>query len=328
MIEKLNVYFGMQVNEEDFDDFDAFKGLPLYMTANRKLKKIQIAETEFLLVNILNDEKYGVTALKKQLQKYSETTGFNVVFSFSGMNKVQRNALIKANIPFISLPEQVYIPFLGILFSNKFREKKQNKNDKMMPITQQVFLYLIYNKGIRKITKSTVSKETGITKMSVTRATEQLFQMGLITQEKVGKEIFISSVEKGKQFYRLAEPFLINPIQKEIFVDKSTISYALLKSGETALGEQTMLNPPNINEFAIYKEFEDINKFRIVDKQWEDNGNIVKIQLWKYDPCIYSNNEYVDPVSLLCCFKDNEDERINIQLEEFMEEIKQWNVKI
>ena len=61
---------------------------------------------------------------------------------------------------------------------------KKNKNDKMMPITQQVFLYLIYKKGISKITKSTVSKETGITKMSVTRATEQLFQMGLITQEK------------------------------------------------------------------------------------------------------------------------------------------------
>lgn len=318
MIEQLQKCFGIDVKEREFN---TLKGLPVYLTVNRKLHKLQVDNCEFLVVSILEDDKYRIDALKKQLEKYSLLTGLNVVFSFEEMTCIQRNALIKANIPFIAVPNQIYIPFLGIMLSNRFHRKKNNRVDKMMPVTQQVFLYLTYNKRIDTVTKSAVAEALGVTRTSLTRATNQLMEMHLITEEKKGKEIYIRSVKRGKEMYALAKHLLINPVQQEIYVDESSITSRMLKSGETALGEQTMLNPPKIKELAIYKNSEEIKNIVQIDEKWETSDRIVKIQLWKYNPNIFSNNEYVDPISLLCSFEENVDERIDIQIEEFLEEM-------
>lgn len=85
MLKKLQYYFGIQVNELNFNEN---KKLPLYLTVSRKLQKVEIAGTEFLIVYITDDDKYGVPALKKQLQKYNEITGLEIVFSFLSMSQV------------------------------------------------------------------------------------------------------------------------------------------------------------------------------------------------------------------------------------------------
>lgn len=319
MIEKLQEYFGIQAKEEKYE---ATKGLPLYLVAGRNLQEIEMGGMKFLLVHIMEDEKYGVAALKKQMTKYNEATKLDVAFSFSEMTRVQRSALLKANIPFIALPEQVYLPFLGMVFSNRFRKKNQVKIDKMMPVTQQAFLYLLYHTADSKVTKSTIAEALGVTKTSITRATEQLLQMQLITQEKKGKEIRIHCSQSKKAIFELAAPFLINPVQKEIYVDYGAIPHNLLKAGETALGEQTMLNPPEIPEYAIYKGSELVVGIEEVEEQWERDRNVARLQLWKYDPRLFSVDEYVDPVSLICSLKDNTDERVEIQIEELKEKLK------
>lgn len=315
----LEKYFGLEVKELSSDKV---QGLPIYMTAAREIRKYEVDKHIFIVVEINKDDKYGVPALKKQLQKYHEVINLDVVFSFAEMTQIQRNALIKANIPFIALPEQLYIPFLGMLFHNKFYEKKNIRMDKMMPATQQVFLYLLYNKNKYPIMKSTVAEEVGLTRTSLTRATDQLLQMKLIIQEKKGKEIYISCVQQGRKLYELAKSFLINPIQKEIVTKENQFSKPMLKAGETALAEKTMLNTPLILEYAIYKGTKGLNDIKQVDARWEENKKLIKVQLWKYDPYLFSKNEYVDPISLICSFEENVDERIEIQLDKFLEDIE------
>lgn len=319
MKEDLKNYFGLEIEELRVDKI---RGLPIYMTADRIIRKYHIDNHYFIVVEINKEDKYGVPALKKQLEKYHEVSKMDVVFSFNEMTQIQRNALIKANIPFIALPDQVYIPFLGMMFQNKFYEKKKIRTDKMMPATQQVLLYLLYNKGMFPVMKSKVAEAVGLTRTSLTRATDQLLKMKLITQEKKGKEIYISPVHQGRKLYELAKTFLINPVQKEITVEESQINKTMLKAGETALAEQTMLNAPSIVEYAIFKETKKLEDFIPVDIRWEDNKKLIKVQLWKYDPNQFSKNKYVDPISLLCSFEENVDERIEIQLDRFLEEIE------
>lgn len=50
--------------------------------------------------------------------------------------------------------------------------------------------------------------------------------------------------------------------------------------------------------------------------------NLVKLELWKYDPKKFARNGMVDPVSLYMTFVDNMDERIEGALEELLEEYK------
>lgn len=319
MKEKLQEYFGMQVKEKKYENT---KGLPLYLVAGRDLLEIEMDGFKFLLVDIKEDEKYGVVALRKQMIKYRAVAQQEVAFSFHMMTRVQRSALLKANIPFVAMPDQIYLPFLGIVFSNKLRKKQHVKANRMMPVTQQVFLYLFYQPENAEITKSSVAEALGVTKTSITRATEQLLQMQLITQQKKGKEIYIKCGHRGKKFFELASPFLINPVQKEMYVNRDTIPKNILKAGETALGEQTMLNPPPIPDYAVYKDEKLFALVETVENQWETDKRIARLQLWKYDPKLFSKDAYVDPISLICSLKGNKDERVEMQIEELKEELE------
>ena len=53
---------------------------------------------------------------------------------------------------------------------------------------------------------------------------------------------------------------------------------------------------------------------------WETDKEPVNIELWKYDPLLFSDKGTVDPVSLALTFKENADERIEGAVEEYLED--------
>ena len=95
-----------------------------------------MGDASFLIVKLSDREKFGVVAFKKQLSQYMEKTGLNVAFCFDDITRVQRDALIAKEIPFISLPDQIFLPFLGVMLSNNLKRKMIVSTDKMMPATQ------------------------------------------------------------------------------------------------------------------------------------------------------------------------------------------------
>ena len=56
-----------------------------------------------------------------------------------------------------------------------------------------------------------------------------------------------------------------------------------------------------------------------VDVNWDDVKAPVRLELWKYDPELFSVNGVVDPISLSLCYSDETDERIEEAIEEYME---------
>ena len=87
------------------------KGLPLYMVSGRVFYSAVMGDASFLIVKLSDREKFGVVAFKKQLSQYMEKTGLNVAFCFDDITRVQRDALIAKEIPFISLPDQIFFAF-------------------------------------------------------------------------------------------------------------------------------------------------------------------------------------------------------------------------
>ena len=138
-------------------DFDAekleVKGLPIYLTARRSFQKLSRGGREFVLVRFSDEEKYGVAALQKQADLLSERFGMPVAFGFKSISRVQRNSLIDWNIPFISDTGQLYLPFLGMALSERFVQPKKIRTEKMMPVTQSLFLYMLYRDKSRPVMK-------------------------------------------------------------------------------------------------------------------------------------------------------------------------------
>ena len=310
---------GVDFNREEIKVRD----LPVYITAKRSFFRMSHKEMEFILVRLSEKEKFGVVAYEKQAKIILEKYGIPVAFEFENMNRTQRDGLLERNVPFIYKTVQLYLPFLGMALSDRFVHQKKTKTEKMMPVTQALFLYLLYFCKDNPVLKKDVAKALGVTRTSITRASDQLDAMGLIRQENHGKECHMITNGKGIELFEKAKPYLIDPVQQTVttVVDKDSLSLPL--SGESALSKQTMLNAPKVPVRAVYKSKIDIKSLQNVDVRWDTDSNVMQIELWKYDPSLYEKNGVVDPVSLYMCVENNVDERVEGAMKDYLEEY-QW----
>ena len=311
--------FGLVFNKIEINA----KDLPVYITTRRSLFRMSYHEFEFILVKVSEKEKFGVVALEKQAKIISEKYGIPVAFEFNNVTRPQRDSLLERNIPFISESGQLYLPFLGMALSDSFVRNKEIQTDKMMPVTQALFLYLLYFGKNNPILKKDAAEALGVAKTSITRGSDQLDAMGLIEQESCGKECRMHTSGNGRELFEKAKPYLINPIQHTVTteIDNSFLSFPL--SGESALSKKTMLNEPKIPVRAVYKGRKDIKNLQDIDVRWNTDKNVIHLELWKYDPTLYENNGVVDPVSLYMCFENNVDERIEGAIKDYLEDY-QW----
>lgn len=310
--------FGLNFQTEEFKT----KGLPVYLTSGRSFFKLSYGDSGFLLVCLPENEKFGVLAFEKQALLLSEKYGLPVAFEFPSITRSQRDSLISKNIAFISNFGQLYLPFLGVALCNKFSKRKELKTEKMMPVTQALFLYMLYKSEGKPVMKKDAADYLGVTKTSITRASDQLDAMGLIKQESIGKEYRMTANGLGLQLYEKAKPFLINPIQSIITTEMFKGYENNLLSGESALAKVTMLNDPIIPSRAVYKAGVDRKMFPKIDIRWEPDAEAVNYELWKYNPELFSSDGVVDPVSLAMCFDGNMDERIEGSIEDYLEGYK------
>lgn len=320
MKKRLEQYFGCEVKISECENKLT---LPIFMMM-RQIKLVELEKVCFAVVNITKETELTIAAMKKQQKKYEEALQCPVAYEVTINSVSMRNALVKNRISFIDLPANIFLPFLGIVLQDIYR-KQRIKADKMMPATQMVFLELFYMKNEESILKSEIARKLNLTKTSITRATAQLEEMELIHQNKSGTEISIKRNYPRREYYEKAKPYLINPIQKVVTITGAEANWKMWCAGETALSRMSELNPPRIEEMAIYKGDEIVDQFEVVDERMADPKDILKVQLWKYNPAYFvigdsfSKRGCVDPISLACSFKENVDERIEMSIDELLE---------
>ena len=316
MKKQLEQYFSCEVKIREYKNK---LSLPIFMTM-RDIAMVEIYGVNFAIVDVVKEAELSVAAMKKQKAKYEEALQCPVAYKVVLNSVSMRNALVKNGVSFVDLPGNVFLPFMGIVLQDVYK-KQLVKADKMMPATQMVFLELLYMNDEESALKSEVANKLNLTKTSITRATAQLEEMGLIEQIKSGTEISIKRNCSRKEYYENAKAYLINPVQKVITIMRYEATFESFGAGESALSQVSELNPPRIEECAIYKGEEIIDQLEIVDARYEDWDDCLNVQLWKYNPSYFARDGRVDPVSLACTFKGNEDERIEMCIEELLEEL-------
>ena len=107
---------------------------------------------------------------------------------------------------------------------------------------------------------------------------------------------------------------LVSPIEQLYYTDAILEGQQI--SGVNALASYTMLNEESRLCWAVTKK-EQKTLAIVTDKQFGEN----EIQVWKYNPKMLSTEGAVDKLSLYLSLKDNEDERIQIELERLINEM-------
>ena len=300
--------------------WDRKKTIPVFLRNTYDFYEITILGEKYLLIEIINDMP-DVNAIKKHINRIEELTGKKVVLLYKEITRYRRKSLIENRIPFVIETGQIYLPFLGIILNNKVKDTKDtdNEEDNYFPTsTQLAYLYFLYNKGIT-INVTDFSKKMKFTKMTASRALNDLYDLNLLNYEIGGK------TGRSKEYKRIEDPeyfikgigYVNSPIRKIVYVDQKPLG--TLYAGLDALAKQTMLNPPDYTVIAMGKEdFKNQDIKIIKNKDIIKDKKLTELQIWEYDPREFSDKNYVDALSLYASLKEDKDERIEQALEEIL----------
>lgn len=251
-------------------------------------------------------EMESVYDVKNHLRVICEETGKRAVLVLPSVTARIRQGLIDAAIPFIVEGKQCYLPFMGIVLSERC-DGTVCGVDKFMPTTQLFLFYYLLHDATELVCHE-AAKKLNVSAMTVARAVRQLEQVGLVKTFKRGvSKVLVATAEKGKVF-ELAKPYLTNPIKSVEYVSRNVEIPNSVKSGDTALSHYSMLNASELTELAVGAN----------DGVWKqkasetlvDKSKQTAVQLWKYDPSCLSADGYADVLSLAMCYADCTDERV------------------
>ena len=293
-------------------------GLPRYLTTGRKIYKAEYEQFGFYIIKL--PSAIDSRVLYKEKLLYEEKFGVPVAFCFETLTKNNRNAYVKHHIPFMMIPAQIYLPFLGILFSKKFTGAEGSALLQLTANAQMILLYLLHYKQA-DYTKKELALRLGLNPVYVTRGTKELLSRGFIAEKRKGRSVEVGLAIASKELFNVASSALSSPVSDVIYVRKTEDVIRLPKASDFALSEISMLNPPEIAVYACFKKSRIVDKFEIIDEPgWEKPSEICKVEMWNYDPAKLCENGIVDKLSLYASLKDTKDPRVQGELENVLEE--------
>lgn len=316
MINYLHEIFGLDVKIENWSGKNK---LPLYLRNKRDYFVLSIDKAQSILMKN-SSGNFNVSVFEKEIKEIEKFSGMTVVLWLDAVSTYQRNALIKNKISFIVPNSQIYIPALGMCLKELCAGKRE-KVEKISPTTQFLLLYFIYQKQHEEKSQSELAKYLNLSAMSVSRAVQDLQELGLLEVRKAGTSKIVKSVAIGKELYQRSNKYMQSPVQKKIYVSLKYFDLHLPYAGETALAKQSLLTFPRCTIFAMDKKLaKTIPEEHLVEPTLISDNDYVEIELWKYNPAVFVTDEAVDVVSLAESLKTTDDERVEMQIEKLMEE--------
>ena len=221
--------------------------------------------------------------------------------------------LTQAKVDFIVPGKMVFIPSMLIVL-RELKNTVKEMPEKMPPVAQLLMLYHLETRIIDGLTASEIAELTGLAYPTINVALRWLVTNNCIAL--VGsKQKHVQITMSKKELWDKSLPLMTSPIERILFTD--TKPEESLMAGETAMGHYTMLAEPATPVIAIDKATARKNA-AIMNKEYGD----IKVEVWKYSPALLSEDEWADRLSLYLCMKDSEDERIQMECDTLIEEMK------
>lgn len=257
-----------------------------------------------------------MSAIKKHIDRIQRTEEVPAVLILDHLTYRQKQYLLRDHISFIVDGKQIYLPFLAVYLQERSDGEKQVTED-ILPSAQMLLLHYIYH-GCGELLTSEASKKLNFTPTSISRASRQLEEMGLIQTEKRGVQKVVFSEKTPEELFSAAKSHFCNPVKRTIYVPKTEIKVKLLISGYSALAEYSMLNPPAAHCLAADSvavwEHTASRTLLNPDQQYA-------VELWRYDPKRLSGEECVDRLSLALALREDHDERIEQAVDEMLMQV-------
>ena len=244
-----------------------------------------------------------------------------IVFLLPACPAYERQRLIDKDVYFVVSEKYVHLPML--LANERVRKTKQAKT--LTPVAQYLLLYHLQIGSIEGMAARDIEDKIPYSYASITLGLTCLEDLGLCKKvTEASKRKVIHFDMKGMNLWEQAQPFLVNPVEERIYCDGLLSDDSFPECGINALAHYTRLNPdPERTIMMSVKQLRNIKSSEALVRPNEFDGNII-IEAWKYPPvtAIGVKAEWVDKLSLAISLREDEDPRVEGEVERLINEIE------
>ena len=255
-----------------------FEHLPNFIVTRYRLQRVSM-NGQGVIFLYPKTELEQVEVLKKQIARIQKNENLPVVLVLNELSFRQKEYLIREKIPFIVEGRQIYLPFMALYLQERCNAEKKPREE-ILPSAQMLLLHFIYG-GAQELSTSQAAKDLELTPTSISRASRQLEEMGLLHIRKAGVQRILYSEDSPKMLFQKTGDTLLNPVKRTVYIPKELVGTDLLESGYSALAEYSMLNAPNVRCYAA----ERISQWKDVMTNSLQNSQVqVAVEMWRYNP--------------------------------------------
>jgi hypothetical protein len=313
--------------EVDPKHIESKNNLPIFLKNLYFFYSVVFFDKTYVLVIDRYPEDAMPSHILKHIEQIEKIFNLNCIYVAKALPAYIRQRLVSYKVHFIIPKTQMYLPDLGIYHRN-ISSKPTIVSQRLLPSAQTVVIYALLHGCKEGFKPSELAKKLKYSRMSMTRALNELEAIGLGETVREGKERYFHFYTDKDILWKQAMPFLRTPIKEVLWIQISNSTYKkIIASGSIAglsvLALHSNINAPACPVFAIFQntwktliKSEDIKKLPILE------GASMQIEIWNYDPHLFDRDNSVDPFSLYLSLKGSEDERLQKALINFMEKIK------
>ena len=258
-------------------------GIPFFIRKQFTLYKITALDRELCL---LLSQKQSLSQHKFQeiisTFTFVQNSGLMPVFVFSAMSKRERLELVRQKMAFIVPDSQMFIPPLGLDFSERIPQTAPAKDKRLRPAAQALIIQQILTGNLDGLTVNQASAVMGYTAMGTLRAANQLNELGICKVTFDGYRKQLAFPTDRKSLWEKSKPFLRNPVKKTISVEDDTALTGFPYAGEFALAHHSNLSVTR-KTYALHQKdvsvLLDEGKIRIA---FASETGCADIQVWNY----------------------------------------------
>lgn len=312
--------------------------LPFFLQSAYTYYQINLFGQLCLLMLAKEPEGETPAVVRKHWKLVSHYYKGDVIYLVASTTSYNRKRLIEHRVPFLVPGNQLYLPGLGVDLREYFKRGRQGHVARLSAPTQALLLRQLLRQDCFGLPAKDLAQMLGYSRMTITRAINELVDHQLATAEKVGRERHLRFAYSGRLLWEAAQSVLQSPVTKRVWVRSqnqqiSNPGWEGRLAGESALAHYTNLADTHISQFAIpsgaWSALVKRQDVQLLESQpsgknptFSNDRETIELEIWAYNPqVIITDKTCVDPLSLWLSFTSNTDERLELAREALLEHV-------
>ena len=300
--------------------------LPISFEKRYQYAKMKFHKESFLLIK--EKRRGSLNSFVTQARTMGRKASMDVILVFSKLADNEKKQLLQARVPFVDFKGNLFFPPLGLAL---------NANDdvevfkELTPSEQLTWIAFLLTKGQKVVDVDLLSQITGLPNSTIYRCLRTFKTLNWLNKPN---KLYAYTASK-KELFLKSESFLFNPIKKRLLLsdfdlNKIQSDSRLLYGGTYALSYLTFLAESDENSSYVISQRQ-FNKLSLPLSQHILEGKILEI--WRYSPFVSEfwndfketqDRQFVDPISLYLTLKDDDDPRVEEEIEALKNNILQY----